>query len=262
MNERNAEFLKRYERHPMKGRIHQALAAAERFGERSSAITSNKDLSEQGRAKEAQAQLRATLRDIRDAAEPLGELRVKLQTLIAGIKLPAVDKMDLAGALARQEIRAYVKSLSLADRAALLVGDKADPVFVDAVLELPAPLSGIDPSLYEKVRETRLEGLHAKESAQAEQITREIEAASAAFALARQDVARATSLPKQEFEQIAAEIESKKNAPWLKHDNVNGQDRIIVVPFEGGASRLATADERRDGKFYRDAAEYRADRAA
>ena len=93
MNKRNEELIKRYASHPMKAGVELALTTAEKFAERSTAIKANKDLSDQGRSKEMNAQIRSALRDIRDAAGPqITEARGKLDAIQVRIKAPSFDK--------------------------------------------------------------------------------------------------------------------------------------------------------------------------
>jgi hypothetical protein len=262
MSERYEQLIQRLSNHPLKGLLKGALEASEKLTDRAAAIQNNKFLSDDGRAKESRAQLKAALRDVRDAGIPIDEMRSRLKDIRASIRPVSFDKGDLAGALARQEIRAYVRTLPLGERAALLVGEKAEAMFVDAILEQPGALSGLDSNLYDRIREQRLEALHTNENFQAEELTREIAEASAALQVAKQGLQRASGMKDHEFEQLATEVFSKRAAPWLKHDSVNGNPTIIIVPLRGGPSRPATPDEIRDGKFYRDLAEYQADRAA
>jgi chromosome segregation ATPase len=120
MNVRNTQLLEqRYSAHPLKSDIARALTAAERFRERAAAIRENKHLSAEGQAVELRAQLKSVLRDIRDAAEPIAEMRARLADIQASIRKPVFDKTDVVAALARQEIRAALRGMSLTDKAAL-----------------------------------------------------------------------------------------------------------------------------------------------
>jgi hypothetical protein len=263
VNIRNVELLTRYATHPLKANIESALRAAERFTDRSSAIRSNKDLSEQGRTKEVTAHLRSALRDVRDAGAPVLEMKSRLDAIQASIKSPPVDKTDVAGALARQEIRAALRGMSLADRASLLVGDAADPRFVDAVLEQPGMLSGTPKELYDRARTQRLEDLFKTEIAEGEALDTEIAEAEAALTVAKQDLARSSGLLEHEFEKVATEVNAKKAAPWLRRTtDIEGNAMVVVVPLKGGSGRIAGPEDLREGKYYQNLAEYQADRAA
>ncbi len=72
-----------------------------------------------------------------------------------------------------------------------------------------------------------------------------------------------SGLQTHQFEQFVKPIETKVNAPWLRQEkNHAGEERIIVVDLERHTGRPATPDEIRDGKFYKDHAEFLQDRAA
>lgn len=263
MNNRNIELLTRYASHPLGAEIKSALEAAERFGERASAIKADRNLSAEGQTNAINAQLKSTLRDVRDFGVPLAKMRSRLDEIQATIAKPAFDKVDVAGALARQEIRSALRGMSLADRAALLVGDDADPRFVDAVLEQPPLLSGTPKELYERALTQRLEGLFKAEIAEGEALDTEIAEAEAALTVAKQDLARASGLPQHEFEKVATEVYAKRDAPWLKRTtDIEGNAMVVVVPLKGGAGRIAGPEDLRDGKYYNNLSAYEADRAA
>ena len=258
MNQRNTMLIERYADHPLKNHLARALTAAERFVERATSINGNRNLSPEGKAAEVKAQVRATLRDIRDSAEPVASMRSKLNALQAGIRIPAFDKSDTSGALARQEIRAALRGMPMGERAAMLVGDDADPRFADAVLEQPATLSGTPAELFKQVHAQRLETLFKPQIAEGEEIDTHIVEAEAALLIARRDVYRSSEMNEVDFNKLADQIAKKRNAPWLKRIGEN----VVVIPPEGGPAPLATADDLRDGKFYQSFEEYRADRAA
>jgi hypothetical protein len=263
MNSRNIELIKRYASHPMRSQVENALATAEVFAETLKSIRADKNLSDEGRANKIKASTRSALRDVRDLAEPITGLKKKLASIMAEIKPTAFDKTDVVGAMMRQSIRAMLKSMTLAEKAALLTGESADPAFVDSVLEGPALLSGLDASLYERVREHRISTLFTQESFQVEALTEQIKEAESAMQLARDDVGRAAGMPAHEFTRISDEIATKRNAPWLqRRKRDDGSEYVVVVPLQGGGAKIADETAIREGKFYRDFAEYQADRVA
>jgi hypothetical protein len=200
---------------------------------------------------------------VRDFGAPVSEMRSRLDGIQASIKSPAFDKTDVAAALGRQEIRAALRGMSLADRAALLVGDGVDERFVSAVLEQPALLSGTPKELYERALTQHLEGLFKAEIAEGEALDTEIAEAEAALTVAKQDLARVSGLPPHEFDALATQVYSKRNAPWLKRTtDIEGNVTVEVVPLQGGAARIAGPDDLRDGKYYASYEDYQADRAA
>jgi hypothetical protein len=264
LDQRNKMLLEeRYNGHPLRAEIKSALEVAERFADKAAAIRQDKNLSAEGRTNATESALRSALRDVMDSGAKVTEMRSRLNEIQASIKSPAFDKMDVSAALGRQEIRAALRGMSLADRAALLVGDGADPRFVEAVLEQPAMLSGTPKELYERVLTERLETLFSAQIAQGEELDQQIEEANAGLQTARQDLAKSSGLLDHEFDALATSVESKRNAPWLKKStDAQGNVTVEVVPLQGGAARIAGFEDLRDGKYYRDFAEYQADRAA
>jgi hypothetical protein len=264
MNERNTHLLARYDRHPLRSEVAFALEVAEKFAEGKAAIEGDKYLSPEGRIAKKGALVRSALRDIRDAGAPqIAEMKQKLASIVASIKPVGFDKTDFAHALLRAELRSALKVMQIGDRAALLLGEKSDAAFIDAVLEAPGILSGIDHQMYEQIREQRLATLFTQESFQVEAIADHLAEIEAALQISQDDVARAAGLPPREFAKLATEISAKKNAPWLKRDrDSNGNEIVIVVPLRGGPSRAASESEQREGKFYDSYEAYQADRAA
>jgi hypothetical protein len=263
VNVRNTEIIKRYASHPLKGEISSALAAAELFADKASGIRADPNLSQEGRTNAVKSQLKAALRAVRDAgAAPVAEMRSRLDGIQASIKTPAIDKSDVAAALARQELRSAIRSMSLADKASLLVSDEGDPRWVDAVLEQPSVLSGVPQELYEKAKLKRFETLFKTKIAEGEDLDREIEEATAALTIARQDLAVSAGLPEHEFERLATEIFSTKDRPWLKRTVVNGAELTVVVRPGESHYPTATPSEIATGRYYADHGAWLADRAA
>jgi hypothetical protein len=162
----------------------------------------------------------------------------------------------------RSELRSALRAMSLGEKAAVLLGEQADAAFVDATLEAPGLLSGVDPQMFEQVREQRLETMFSAESFEAEALSDQIAEAQAGLEIARGDVSRAANMPQWEFEQLATEIAEKRYAPWLKRDVSNGTEQIVVVRPGQTHYPVATPDDLRDGKYYNSLSEYQADRAA
>jgi hypothetical protein len=264
MNQRNAKLLEdRYSGHPLLADLKAVLETSESFAAKAAAVRTDSHLSVDGRNARTSKLVLSTLRDLRDLAATVDAKRDRLAEIVAKIRPTAFDRTDVSGALLRQEMRAAVRNMGLAERAAILMGDKADPMFVDAVLEAPALLSGIDPQMFETIREQRLESLFSSESLQAESLSTEIEESDAIFQLARQDIAAASGLQPYEFTKLVAEVDSRLDAVWLKRErHENGAEIVIVLEPKSAKTRLAQPDDLRDGKFYDNYAAYQADRAA
>jgi hypothetical protein len=79
-------------------------------------------------------------------------MKQKLAALVASIEPVSFAGENLAGAVLRGELRAAIRGMSLTERAAVLLGERVVAEFVDAELEAPALLSGVDSQMYEQVR--------------------------------------------------------------------------------------------------------------
>jgi hypothetical protein len=211
VNIRNAELIKRYDRHPLRREVAFALEVAEKFAEGKAAIDGDKYLSPEGRIAKKGALVRSSLRNIRDAGAPqIAEMKQKLASIVASIKPVSFDKGDLAGAMLRSELRTALRGMSLSEKAAALTGERAVAEFVDAALEAHALLSGIEQGMFDQVREQRLQTLFTQEHFQVEALTEQIAEAEAALQIAQDDVARAAGLPPHEFAKLAKDFREKK----------------------------------------------------
>jgi hypothetical protein len=263
-NARNKKLLEdRYAAHPLLSELKSALAAAEQFASKAAAVNADPHLSVSGRADRASRLVKSALRDLRDLSQHVDAKRSVLAEVIAKIKTKSFEPTNVASALLRSEMRAAVKAMSLSDRSSVLLGEKADSAFVDSVLESSPILSGLDAHFYEEVHEQHMYKLFSAESFEAEKLTNEIAEADAIFQLARQDVAAASGLLEHEFAALERQVSERKDAVWLKRErDMNGAEVVIVLEPKSAKTRLAGADDLRDGKFYANYTEYQADRAA
>jgi hypothetical protein len=98
------------------------------------------------RAKLEDAQARAEkARGELDAAEKLiTDYRKQTAQLSSEKKGPVYDRADIVGAMNRRELRDRAASMSFGQRAALTSGPRRSVEFIDALLEQPAWVSGLD----------------------------------------------------------------------------------------------------------------------
>ncbi len=259
---RNTELLQKLERHPLKQTLARALDTAETFQGDVEFLSLNKDLSPQGRQKAMQAKLRAAIRDLRDARAPINEMQKKLDAKRAAVAMPAFDPNDLVGFLRRQELRATLRSMDAGQRAVLLAGN---PAFADAMLEQPPALSGLLPNetkLVDDTKKARLAGLFAPQLAEIEELKGTIKDANMVIDLAQVDLKLHSGMDDRTFIEFVKPIEMKQGAPWLVRATEEGKEVIRAIDVETHLAPTATPDQIRDGKFYKDFAEYQADRGA
>jgi hypothetical protein len=154
-----------------------------------------------------------------------------------------------------------------------------DPAFADAMLEQPPVLSGLflaedfkgtvsaeiqrDRDIVAAAKEKRLAGMFGRELEEIAALEQTIAEANMIADLARGDLKLHSGIEDQRvFEEFVKPVEAKQNAPWLRKYTEEGREVIRVIDLENHGARIATPDEQRDGKYYRDHSEYLADRAA
>jgi hypothetical protein len=267
-NLRNSQLLHQVGRHPLKAALARCFDIAEQFEGDIQFLQLNDGLSPKGRQDEMQKRLRAAVRDLRDARAPIAEMQAKLDKKRKAVAMPKFDPADTLGFMRRQELRAALRMMSSGQRALHLT----NPAFADAMLEMPPVLSGLHPvegqpgedaSLVETTKEQRLGSLFARELAEIEEMEKIVAEGNMVADLARVDLKLHSGIDDQRvFEEFVKPIEAKQNAPWLKKFTEDGREVIRVVDLETNRAHAASEREILDGKFYKDLAEYQADRAA
>jgi hypothetical protein len=270
-NLRNSQLLQQMQRHPLRSSLAKCFDIAETFQGDVEYIALNDGLSPRGRDDERQAKLRAAIRDLRDSRAPIAEMQQKLDTKRAGIAMPPFDPKDIVGFLRRQELRAALRSMAAGQRELTL----NDPAFADAMLEQPPVLSGlflaedfkgtISPEIQTNrdivaaAKQKRLANLFGPQLAEIDELEKTVTEANMIADLARNDLQLHSGLDRRVFEEFVKPVETKAATHWLRKD---ADGTIRVIDLEKRVGRVATEREILDGKYYRDHAEYLADRAA
>src|SRR5262249_7438182 len=133
-----------------------------------------------------------------------------------------------------------------------------------AILEMPPELSGVPKSRHDLLTMRALEAQHGAEIAEIAELEEAITAAESAVETGRDEVRiEAGALDERKFNEMAAPIEAKHDAPWLKRSKgPNGADEIRVVDLDRGVERLATPEEISNGIEYRDYDHFKEGRSA
>jgi hypothetical protein len=140
--------------------------------------------------------------------------------------------------------------------------DKLDPFTAEALVTAPASLTGISEVHRQMLVDRALQAQHGDKIAELQTLERAIEAAESAVEAGREEVRLETGVfDPHKFNELAAPVEAKANAPWLKKFRENGVDvvRKIDVP-EGqktGLAPLATPEAIENGVFADDRETYR-----
>jgi hypothetical protein len=270
------KLLEQIEKNPLRPKVAAAVDIVADYEKDVEAIGLDRRLSVEGKREKSAGNLRKALRDLRDTRKTaLDEHHAKTETMRATVKRPAFDKSDVVGAMNRRELRDAARAMPFGRRAALMSGPTRSLAFVDALLEFADDpwIAGInihDPGereIFEMVKQERLRDFHGPLIDTIAERDGVESQAKMILDVARNDLKMHSGLEDRAFADVAKPIESKVGAHWLKKStDLNGNERIVVLdlaPLPGApTSRWATPDEIRDGKFYKDHAEYLADRAA
>jgi hypothetical protein len=153
-----------------------------------------------------------------------------------------------------------------------------DPAFADAMLEQPPVLSGLflaedfkgtispeiqrDRDIVAAAKEKRLAGMFGRELEEIAALEQTVAEANMIADIAKGDLQSNSGLEPRVFEEFVKPVETKQNAPWLRKFVENGREIVRVVDLETNRAHVASEREILDGKFYKDHAEYLADRSA
>jgi hypothetical protein len=276
-NLRNSQLLQQIGRHPLKAALARCFDIAETFQGDVEFLQLNRDLSPEGRENARQSKLRAAIRDLRDARVPVKDLQAKLDKKRKAVAMPEYDRSNDYALKLRMELRQTLKTTDPGQRALLL----AKPAYADALLETEPEASGLflaedfkgtispeiqrDRDIVAAAKEKRLAGMFAPQLAEIDELEKTVSEANMIADLARNDLQLHSGIEdRRVFEEFVKPIEAKQNAVWLKRDTDLKGNAIVRVfdPANHTAFPIATADQVRDGVFFKDFEEYQASRVA
>lgn len=147
-------------------------------------------LSEKGIADELKQYVDGTITPfLADARARVKKVADDVEAKRSGMKLPKPDSTDISAAMLRQEMRAYLRGLSHADRAKVLM-DNPDPAMVTAALEAPSALSGMTDEMRHAIEESHLAVHFAGQVAEINETEEALALVSAAIQGAENDLVR------------------------------------------------------------------------
>lgn len=119
---------------------------------------SNKHLSEAGAAAAFRNRMnKDIMQTIRHMRSSIEESKGHLETARKKVTQPEYNRDDALAAAHRREIRDFLRSTPDKDRIHLVAGETADPLFVEAALELPPIVSGLTSQQEQLVRQAYAE---------------------------------------------------------------------------------------------------------
>ena len=149
---------------------------------------------------------------IKKAKAEVAERRSKL-------KLTQPDKADAAGAILRMEIRQKIAAMKGSEQNKYFdqYGDNLPAEVAMAILEMPQEFSGVPASLRDQVLQRALETQHGPAIAEINELEQGIAAAEDWVEGSRNEVRlEAGVADERKFNEMAAPIETKHAAPWLR----------------------------------------------
>lgn len=187
---------------------------------------------------------------IAQARKELADQRAKLQP-------PKADPADAATAIAKMEIRTWLRGLSNDERAKLTAPDVIEPAIRTAIVEAPSTMSGTSDERRALLLENVLRETHGSLIDEAAELAQAIEAAESVVTAGNETARMDMGLFEPgEFGKLVAPIEEKlaRDIPWLR--------RGKVVDIDRGIERDPTSDELTVGIEAQTFDEYKSRRAA
>jgi hypothetical protein len=187
------------------------------------------------------------------AKAPVAKARAEIKTRRDKLVVKSVDKTDLAAAIERQEIRAWVRSLDLGVRQSVVLATK-DRRILEALLSAPPELSGItSPSAAAEIENRYIELTYPKELAELEALDSVVAEAEAAVGIAYNELRNTVDMHQHDFGELMRPIETIR--PWL----IDGRRQVCETAADGKPTyRKATEADLADGVEYKNYDEYKA----
>jgi hypothetical protein len=141
-----------------------------------------------------------------ETREALRLARDRITELRGKMRGSAVDKTDLAGALLRQEIRGWLRSLDDAKRTAIVRSmEPIDPDIALAIAESPAVLSGVTPEQKQSLLDASIAANHPREAHQIDDLERAVEAVESHVRYATKKFERLAEISESELGELVGE---------------------------------------------------------
>lgn len=249
----------------VKTSIVDALGAAESFAAKKAELETSGTLTARGQRQALRdALVHQYGKDLARAREPIAKVRKDIAARRDAMKVKAVDKTDIAGALERQEIRAYLRTLDANARQTLAM-TTTNVQLLEALVTAPPELSGFDGNLAhiaDQIEQRYFELAYADEISAITSMEAVIAEGDAAVSIARGMFQGTMGMEEREFENFMVPIERRANAPWLLKQD--GSSSVLVVEMENGLAnyRPATDSDLSNGVFYENLAAYQDARQA
>ena len=164
------------------------------------------------------------------------------------LKIEGPDPSDIAAAFRRMEIRTRLREMKDGEQREYFAkyGNNLPPEVAAAVLELPPEYSGVMKPEHDRIAQHALAARHGTEIDETTELEESISVAESVIEIARDELRQEVGgIDKQKWDELAAPIEARHAAPWLRR---RGTD-VHVVDLEKRVERQPTADELATGIF-------------
>jgi hypothetical protein len=151
------------------------------------------------------------------------------------LMLPKADPTDAAGAIAKMEIRTWLRGLPQGERDKITRAENIDPQVRAAIIEAPAVMTGVADTHLGVLKEKVLREMHGSLIDEIEELETAIGVAISAVEAGRDSTRIDTGMTAEQFNAAAAPIEQRQEVAWLR--------RGRVVDLERGVEREPTAEE-------------------
>jgi hypothetical protein len=244
-----------------------ALASVDSIAERKRSNAANGKFTPEGVKDDALSfALNGLIPNLHKARMTIKRAKAEVADRKSKLKLDAPNPTDIAAAFRRMEIRTFLRDMKSDEQAKYFAthSDNLPAEVAMAILELPPEYSGVTAPQHERLTQHVLALHHGPEIAETAELEEAIAAAESAVETGRDELRlEVGGIDKQKWDELAAPIEAKHVAPWLRRrKNSDGTDEINVVDLDRKIERPATPEEIASGIEYRDYDHYKEGKAA
>lgn len=222
-------------------------------------LASDNRYTDQGRQDQfANHVLHQAVPEFHQGRRAIARAKQELQDMRGRLQLPKPDPTDAAGAIARMEIRTWLRTLPQGERDRITRAEKLDPQIQAAIIEAPAVMTGVAESHLNVLNEKILRETHGTLIDEIAELSSAIEMAASAVEAGRDSARTDTGMTDEQFNAAAAPIEQRLEVAWLRRRGTETR----VVDLERGVERAATSEELATGIEANTQAEFMARRDA
>jgi hypothetical protein len=192
--------------------------------------------------------LNGLIPNLHKARMTIKRAKAEVAERVSKLKIEAPDKSDVAAAFRRQEIRDLMREMQDGEKREYFAKYGVDlPAEVTAaVLEMPAEFSGVPPDRHEQLRKSVLTAQYGQTIAETAELEEAISAAESAVETGRDEIRLMVGgIDKQKWDELAAPIEARHAAPWLRRRG----GEVYVVDLDRRVERKPSDEELACGIF-------------